>query len=178
LQKELVPYVECKVANLLTVDKFDMQVSINTADYLNALTEYYQKQFDSASKRISNMQNYLSINKPKVYQMFFDTYYNDHLADMVKKVFEKEKNKLLVSDHRLVQQIDPIYLDPRVFGKFDFRAHLFAPRKHFMGKFYDTYWFNMAVIWCFTIFLYLMLYFEVIKNILDLPEKIKMRRKK
>jgi ABC-type multidrug transport system ATPase subunit len=178
LQKELVPYVECKVANLLTVDKFDMQVSINTADYLNALMEYYTKQFDSASKRISNMQNYLTINKPKIYKMFTDIYYNDHLADMVQKVFEKEKNKLLVSDHRLVQQINPIYLDPRVFGKFDFRAHLYAPRKHFMGKFYDTYWFNMAVIWCFTIFLYLMLYFEVIKSILELPEKIKMRRKK
>ena len=83
--------------------------------------------------------------------MFYDNYYNEHLADQVKKVFEKEKNKILEYNHRLVQQIDPIYLDPRIGGKFDFRAHLYAPRKHFMGKFYDTFWFNIFILWAFTV---------------------------
>jgi ABC transport system ATP-binding/permease protein len=178
LQKSLVPYVECKVADILTVDKFDMQASINTMDYLTALNDYYQKIYDIADKRKNNMLNYLDGNKPEVYKQFYDTYYNEHLADMVKKAYEKEKNKLLEYNHRLVQQTDLIYLDPRVNGKLDFRTHLFAPRKNFMGKYYDTYWFNMVIIWCFTIISYLMLYFDVIRKLLELPEKIKLRRKR
>ena len=178
MQKELVPVVECKVAGILTPEKFDLQASINTIDYLTALNDYYQKVYDNSDKRKNNMLNYLNQNKPAVYKRFFDNYYNEHLADILKKPYEKEKNKLLEYNHRLIQQIDPVYLDPRVGGKFDFRSHLFAPRKHFMGKFYDTYWFNLTVIWSFTLILYLSLYFELFKRLLELPDSIKKRFKK
>jgi ABC transport system ATP-binding/permease protein len=177
LQSNLVPEVECKVLENLTPEKFDMQASINTLDYVTALNEYYQKMYDNSDKRKSNMLNYLNLKKPKIYKKFFDNYYNEHLADMVQKTYEKEKNKLLEYNHRLVQQIDPIYLDPRIGGYFDFRAHLYAPRKHFMNNFFDTFLFNMAIIWCFTLILYITLYFEAFKKLFDLPEKIKMRRK-
>jgi len=177
MQSELVPLVECKVLDVLTPEKFDEQASINTMEYLVLLTEYFQKMYDNADKRKNNKLNYLNQNKPETYKKFYDNYFNEHLTDMVKKSYETEKNKLLEYNYRLVQQIDPIYLDPRVGGKFDFRAHLYAPRKHFMGKFYDTFWFNMTMIWIFCLFLYLALYFEVFKRLLDLPEKIKMHRK-
>ena len=177
LQKDLVPVVQCNVSDILTPSKFSIQGAINTRDYINALNDHYQKIYDIADKRKNNKLNYLNQKKPLIYKKFFDKYYNEHTADIVKKVFEKEKNKILENDHKLVQQFDPIYLDPRVYGKYDFRAHLFAPRKHFMGKFYDTFWFNTIVIWCFTIILYFTLYFELFKNLLDIPEKIKRRRK-
>jgi ABC transport system ATP-binding/permease protein len=176
MQKDLVPLVECKVVGVFDPRKFDLQTAINVRDYISGLNEYYQKVYDNSDKRKNNMLNYLNIHKPKIYKHFFDTYYNEHLADMVKKVFEKEKNKILVYNHRLVQQTDPIYLDPRVSGRFDFRAHLYAPRKHFMGKFYDTFWFNMIVIWVYSFLMYLTLYFEVFKMLFELPEKIRMRR--
>lgn len=175
MQKDLVPLVACPVADVLTPEKFDLQASINTMDYLVALNEYYQKVYDNADKRKNNMLNYLNEHKPIVYKRFFDNYHNEHLSDMLKKVFEKEKNKLLEYNQRLVQQIDPVFLDPRIGGKFDFRSHLYAPRKHFMGKFYDTFWFNIFIIWCFSITLYVTLYFEVFKKLLDLPGSLKKR---
>jgi ABC transport system ATP-binding/permease protein len=177
MQNDLVPVVLCNVLKVLTVDKFNLQATIDTRDYLSALNEHYQKIYDQADKRKNNKLNYLNQNKPLVYKHFYDSYFNEHLSDQVKKVFEKEKNKLLEYNFRLVQQIDPVYLDPRVGGRFDFRAHLYAPRKHFLGQFYDTFWFNLFVIWCFTLFMYLMLYFDTLKKLLDLPEKIKMRKK-
>jgi hypothetical protein len=84
---------------------------------------------------------------------------------------------MLEYHHRLIQQIDPVYLDPADRGYFDFRAHFYAPVKHFKGSYYDTYWFNMIIIWCFTLFFYLTLYFDALKKLLDLPEKIRMKRK-
>jgi ABC-type multidrug transport system ATPase subunit len=177
MQKDLVPVVECKITNLLEPNKFNLQASIDIRDYLNALNDYYQKIYDAADKRKNNKLNYLNQNKPAVYKRFYDNYFNEHLADQVKKVFEKEKNKLLEYNHHLVQQIDPIYLDPGVGGRFDFRAHLYAPRKHFLGHFFDTFWFNVVILWAFTLLFYLTLYFELLKKLFNLPEKIKMRRK-
>ncbi len=177
LQKDLVPVVECKITSLLEPNKFNLQASIDIRDYLNALNDYYQKTFDAADKRKNNKLNYLNQNKPAVYKRFYDNYFNEHLADQMKNAFEKAKNYLLESDHHLVQQIDPIYLDPRIGGRFDFRAHLYAPRKHFLGHFYDTFLFNVFILWAFTVLFYLALYFELLKKLFDLPEKIKMRRK-
>jgi len=177
-QAKNVPFVECHFLDSMSIDKFDLQTSINAMDYLVALNDYYEKIYDIADKRKNNMLNYLNEHKPQIYKKFYDTYYNEHLADMMKKSFEKEKNKLLIYEHRLVQQIDPIYLDPSVYNKFDFRAHLYAPRKHFMNRYYDTFWFNFIIIWLFTFILYITLYFETFKKLLELPEKIKLNRRK
>lgn len=177
IQKQLVPVVPCTVDTSLTLEKFNLQAAINVADYLGALTEYYEKIYDAADKRKNNMLAYLNENKPAIYRKFYDTYYNEHLADMVKKVFEKEKNKLLIYDHRLVQQIDPIYLDPLPRHKFDFRTHLYAPRKHFMGRYYDTYWFNLLIIWIFTLILYITLYLDFFKRLIELPDTFKRLKK-
>ncbi|MFW5886218.1 MAG: hypothetical protein ACOCUL_00535, partial [Bacteroidota bacterium] len=82
-------------------------------------------------------------------------------------------NKILEYDNRLVQQIDPIYLDPRVSNKISFRSHFFAPRKAFLGMYFDTFYFNMAILWLLTAFLYVTLYYEHFKKLLNLAEKIK-----
>ena len=62
----------------------------------------------------------------------------------------------------LYQQIDPIYLDPSSDAPIGVRSHFFAPRKNFLGRYYDTYSFNIAFIWFMTILLYLALYFDLL----------------
>ena len=113
----------------------------------------------------------------KRYKQTRDDYYNESVSDYVRKTLEK--NKILEYRDHLVQQYDPIYQDPRLGGGyFNFRAHLFAPRKHFMGHYFDTFWFNMSVIWLFTLILYITLYYELLRKLLNLPEYIKKRRVK
>ena len=79
------------------------------------------------------------------------------------KVFEK--NKILQYGDELVQQYDPVYRDPVPRNFLDFRSHFLAPRKYFAGRYFDTYGFNLVVIWSMSLVLYVMLYFEALKNL-------------
>jgi hypothetical protein len=85
--------------------------------------------------------------------------------------------RILEYDGALVQKIDPIFMDPDKEGFV--RAHFFAPRKAFMGNYYDTYWVNAIVIWLMTLIMGLTLYFDVLKKVLDgLESALKVISKK
>jgi hypothetical protein len=73
----------------------------------------------------------------------------------------------------MIQNRDPIYLDPT--HPF-IRAHFYAPRKMVAGNFIPTIWVNVIVIWFMTMLLYILLYFKVLKKLLDLLERISPRK--
>ena len=73
----------------------------------------------------------------------------------------------------MIQKYDPIYLDPT--HKF-IKAHFYAPRKMIAGTFMQTLWVNVIVIWAMTIVLYILLYYRVLKRILDLFEGLVPRK--
>ena len=82
------------------------------------------------------------------------------------------ENRIIEQNDNLIQQVDPIYLSPQnIGGYFDFRAHFYSPVKHFGGKFYDTFHFNILLIWLMTIMLYITLYFDVFKKVIKYPAK-------
>jgi ABC transport system ATP-binding/permease protein len=74
-----------------------------------------------------------------------------------------------------VQHIDPIYEFPIPSGLLSFRSQFFAPTKHFFNHYFDTYWFNMSVIWILTLICYILLYFESIKKLMNLGDGLKRR---
>ena len=76
--------------------------------------------------------------------------------------------KILDLDGAYIQKMDPIYLDP-VDSNFG-RAHFFAPYKKFFGRYYETYWFNLFVIWSMCVVLGFTLYFDVLKKFINLLE--------
>ena len=140
-----------------------------TQTFLDDLNNYYSKIFNAAFNKKEKIINYFMENKPELFKLSKDNYFNESVSDIVKKVFEK--NKIIQIDDRLVQQIDLIYLDPKPEGFFDFRSHFYAPRKHFAGKFYDTFYFNITVIWILTIIFYITLYFDVFKKLIGIKFK-------
>ena len=83
--------------------------------------------------------------------------------------------KCLEVDGKLIQRIDPIYLDPTDSNIG--RAHFLAPTKKFLGHLYPTFWFNLTVIWLMSISLMVMLYFEIFKKVLDLLGNISFKKK-
>jgi len=145
---------------------FNEVVYNEALNYLLKLEAYYNEMFSKANLKKQNVVNYFLTNNPEAYKQIKDNYSNEYLTDIVKKSFEK--NKILEYDYRLVQQIDPIFLDPRIDGKYNFRSHFLAPRKYFAGAFYDTFWFNMLIIWLFTFILYITLYFELFKKLFEM----------
>mgnify|MGYP006280720849 FL=1 len=165
--------IEFQAANRLNAGNINGEVTSDIRSYLDRLERHYQDKFDKANQKLDNIRSYLTENKPKVYRRKKDDYYNESVADQVKKVFEK--NKIIQYKDELIQHIDPIYHDPEVEGYLNFRAHFFAPRKHFMGNFFSTYWFNIAIIVLMSILLYAALYYNVLHKLLNLPQNVKLK---
>jgi len=103
-----------------------------------------------------------------------NSYFNDRLADMVKKVYEN--HPIVKYNQKLIQQIEPIYLDPFPESFLDFRTHFFAPEKWFAGRYFNTYIFNIALVWFMTLVLYFTLHFEALKRIIDSVGVINFRK--
>ncbi|MBA3971080.1 MAG: ABC transporter ATP-binding protein, partial [Bacteroidetes bacterium] len=91
-----------------------------------------------------------------------DDYENESLHDLVTN--RNTPYRILDLEGAYVQKIDPIYLDPADSDMG--RAHFFAPRKKFFGKYYDTYWVNICVIWGMSLILAFTLYFDVLKKLI------------
>ncbi len=169
-----VPEIKFDEVDKLIPSKFNKAVAHKLYEYLNRLDAYYSNEFQTATKMKENRINYYLDNMPGLYKEYRDRYDNESVSDIVKKVFEK--NKILEYNHQLVQHIDPIYENPVVSNIFDFRAHFFSPEKQFLGKYFDTYWFNLSVVWILTLLLYITLYRESLKNLLTLGDRIKKRK--
>jgi hypothetical protein len=58
------------------------------------------------------------------------------------------------------------------------RAHFYAPEKQFFGMKVQTYTVNVIVLWIMTFFLYLVLYFRLLKKFLDSGEDVFGKKKK
>jgi ABC transport system ATP-binding/permease protein len=88
--------------------------------------------------------------------------YNDKLNEFVTNAHDVDI--IVEYGGRLYQKKDPIYLDPE--SKF-IKAHFYAPRKMVLGTFVDTIWVNVGVIWLMTIIIFVILYFRLLKKLLD-----------
>lgn len=161
-------------SNALTPDNYNSRVSRRLKEFLDKLDSFYATEFNEAYNLREKLIIYLLENKPEKYRYLRDNYYNEGIADIVKKIYEE--NKILEYNHELVQHIDPIYQDPVVKGNLNFRTHFFAPIKHFMGNYFDTFYFNMVVVWILTVILYITLYYDLLKEALTLSERIKWRK--
>ena len=103
-----------------------------------------------------------------------DNYYNYKLEEIVTKYYEK--NKFLFYKNSIVQNIDPVYLDPAKRGFFGFRTHFYAPGKYIFGLKVDTFAFNICLVLLSTIILYLALYYELLAKLVMFVEKFRLRK--
>jgi hypothetical protein len=156
----------------LTPDKFDEEAAYPLIDYVDALKRFYNEIFLAQSQKRERIVEYLVNTNPKLYEGKRRAYHNESISDLATKF--TEKNKILQYKDELVQQNDPVFRDPLPNHILDFRSHFFAPRKHFLGTYFDTFWFNLSAIWVMTILLYITLYYESLKKLIELFSKIKL----
>jgi ABC transport system ATP-binding/permease protein len=152
----------------LSIEKFTTDVANDARDYLKRLEDKYILLFNAISTKkddlIKDLQGKFS--GKDLYLKNYDTYYNDCLADIVKK--STAKNKILRTDSRLVQNYEPIFLYPDKGGIFALRTHFFAPGKYLFWKLCNTLYFNLIVVWLMIIVFYITLYYDVLSKILKL----------
>ena len=135
---------------------------------------------DSEYRRLSNLadmslDNYVSSNKMAL-DLLYNSYHNDKLEDIVRKVYEK--NKMLEYRDRLIQNTDLIYLEPAAAGSGGFRTHFMAPVKNFAGRSVDTYRFNILLVLSSVIALYLVLYTGALRRLILFFENTAIGRRR
>ena len=139
-------------------DEFSSKINL----FLTELNNYYLKQYMVNNRVKQGQLNQIMKERKERYYGMLNRHHNESVADQVKKIYER--NKIVESGGRLYQQSDPIYLLPETT-----RSHFYAPVKVLFGKYFDTYWFNMIVIWLGSLILYFVLYFDLLRRLMKIP---------
>jgi hypothetical protein len=102
---------------------------------------------------------------------------NESVSATVENISSSER--IVEFDGMLTQKIYPIYMDRHKSKHLiDFSANMFQPTKYFFGNMFNTLYFNVAVIWTMTLFLYVSLYFDLLKKIIKAIESGQTHRRK
>ncbi len=178
LGKEMkrVPEIDFRDLENLTPEKFNVSAGEKADIYLNTLLSHYRDIFTVANSQKDKFISYNLSNDPEKFNQIKDDYFNESISSIVRKEFEK--NKILRQGNQLIQMADPIYLMPEPRNSIDFRTHFFAPVKYFGGKFHETLWFNIAMVWLLTISLYIVLYYDLLAKTINFSNSFKYRKKK
>jgi len=144
----------------ITLQNFNEKVAQELEEYYDSLNVYYRERFNKASKEKEYLMDELSSRQLDEYRQ---RYHNKGLKELMEA--SNMSKKVIEYKGRLLQQVDPVFHDPLEYSHaFDYRTHFLAPRKYLFGKYYDTYYFNILVIWLMSFVLYIALYFNLIRK--------------
>jgi len=179
IKKELKknPDIQFEHLDKLNPESINSEVIAAGHSYVARIKKYniqlYNKASSEKDKLINQMQ---STEEGK--EHFFELrreHHNTTLKDFATNSSEMER--IIEYKDQLFQKNNPIYMDPP--GKL-IKAHFYAPRKQVFGIYFNTFSVNVAFIWFMTISLYIMLYFRVLKRLLDsfeqLSDRLKMKK--
>ena len=179
IKKELIdnPKVKFEGINNIKYETLSEKDIDALRTYYDDVMAYFIKRYNKASDQKDKIINSLQ-KTDEAKQKFIELkkiYHNESLKEFVKN--ENDLIKIVEYDNELVQKTDPIFHDPAP-GTF-LKAHFYAPRKRIFGELYDTFWVNILVIWSMTITLFIALYFNGLKRLLEIGERTsKMFKKK
>lgn len=98
------------------------------------------------------------------------TYHNNRTAHLVKKGYSE--NKIVVRQDGLERLYEPIYLEETNHNGFFSKSLYFVSQKNFFTWKMPTYFYNSLIIWIFTGLLLLLLYFNGLKALFRLFDRI------
>ncbi|MHC1703511.1 MAG: ATP-binding cassette domain-containing protein [Tenuifilaceae bacterium] len=97
--------------------------------------------------------------------------HNKTLADWMLNT--NEVTKFLETENRIIQKHEPIFMLPdHPWG----RSQFYAPMKYFNGHHVRTLWFNLAVIWFFSLLLLITLQADLLRKVIDYFEGMRLNR--
>lgn len=155
--------------NLLNPMDFNSAVSEKAKLHVEKIREFHAQKYSELRHRKDQLINRISKKKGSEYLYEQKLKYQNKsleallLNSNLKEYFRETKNGLM-------QKIAPIYKSPEFNTG---RAHFFAPEKHVFGKAIDTFNFNLAVIWLMNLLLYIALYFDWLRKLIDFSGKMK-----
>ena len=158
----------------LTMKNYDTSACKAIEDYTSRIKTHYIREWNRVDKAkdnwVENFEN--SYGKTKFISIKNDDY-NDKLEELVTN--RMNTDFIVEEDGRLISTQGTIFMD----GSNDhfIRSHFFAPRKNVFGKYYSTYWVNILVIWSMSIILWLTLYYDILRKVLNLISSLRITKK-
>ncbi len=118
-----------------------------------------------------NHDNILVPKKETEYDELRNKYSNEKIRDMVTN--RLTLHSCIEVGDKLIRKATPIYATPDVpENPLNFRTFYYAPEKYFAGRYFDTFWFNIIIIWIMAIIGLIALYMDLLKKLLTLFETI------
>lgn len=160
---------------VLEPDRFTEATADSVRAYLDRLERRFQNVYNNAAARKDELvkERMEAMGGASEYTAFKKAHTNDQLNTFVRNL-DVAQRAVRVGDE-YVQKIDPIYNYPEVKAPFNYRAHFNAPKKPFMGQLWNTFEFNVGMIFFFSLVLIITLYFESLRWLLALPARLRSR---
>lgn len=143
--------------------------------YLNAYKKHYQEVYNQNADLVEKKMAFFEKQGFDI-QEDKNRYFNQSLSDLVRNISAKER--IIEYKGRLVQLINPIFQAANPDHFLDYRTAFFVPEKTFVGLTFTTLLFNLLVIWAFTAFFYITLYFEWLRKFVGLFDKFSISKSK
>jgi hypothetical protein len=152
-------------ADYLTPEKVSHEVIKAAKEYANRVKSANIKLYNKAFTRKDSLKVKYNIKDKEGFRKLSDDYTNKKLEEFVKS--QNDTKQIIEHNGEFVQKMDPIFKDPEY--KF-IMAHFYAPKKQIFGLAINTFVVNVIVLWLITGLFYLILYFRVLKKLLDSGE--------
>ncbi|MBN2663317.1 MAG: ATP-binding cassette domain-containing protein [Bacteroidales bacterium] len=160
---------EFDLVNDLTYNNFNDAIADSTIIFLEDIRGF----FNTRSNEITSL-------KDQRFQELVDEFGKDEMIELKKQyhneklsefVLDKMQLDMLVHyDNQIIRKKDPIYKDSDSnFG----RAQFYAAKKYVGNYVFETFTFNIIILWLFSFVLFVALYFEWFKNTVDTLGAIK-----
>ena len=161
----------------MTMESLTPELIEQADEYLQGIAGLCNFKLNLAIGRQEGLSNRLQSDDDKrnKFIKIRDAFSNDYLTVLVEKT--AADRKIVRDGNRLVRIIHPIYHEAQADHALDFRAHFYAPNKRIFNSSFSTYWFNLGVLWTMTIVLYLTLYFDVLKKVLNVFNKFRFNKR-
>lgn len=151
----------------LTRTYFDTATYNAGKKFLNLLKEVYSNRAKKALAKKSALLNQWSIkpNGDQELRALREANTNERMTEFVENTLSTDKIQVL--DDRLSRLVYPIYTIPDDKSWINLQSKFYTPEKAIFGQVINTYWVNVVVIWLFSIMAAIILYFDLLKKIVD-----------
>ncbi len=120
----------------------------------NRTNDYKQNLIEQQAAKMKSDNDFIEFQKNQL---------NDKLQEYVRN--DMGTPKILIAENKVIRRFEPIYYDSSHKGMLSDPFYSYV--KSFFGIRMETFWFNLLIIWMMTIGLYVTLYFDWLRKILE-----------
>lgn len=146
----------------LNVNKPSKETLAEVRSYFSDLNDYYIEEYNKFNDEKDELLIEMNDTEEKKAEFIElkNNYTNESLEGLLTN--KNDLNKIIEWNNNLIQRTDPVYKDPS-----SFRTHFLSSSKLLFGSYITTFSANLLVIWGFSIFLAITLYFDALRKLIN-----------